>query len=201
MDSAKWIDLVVSLSFGSVFILLFRIFLKRRSLLELYFSLAALVITTPYFLDLFQVQTPINLFEWGKLVSVTIYISGLLVLIRESKPVFARFPVYLTALPFVSFLFFPLIADFSVIKDLINAIYQGGALIVTVLVFTLRQARKKNRRYYIIGISCIAVAYLSYWLIFNRSISLELVWVSEILLCVGILFATIRFIYSDEYKD
>jgi hypothetical protein len=201
MDPAKWTDLVVSLSFGTVFVLLIRLFIKRRSLLELYFSLAAFLITIPYLFDLFQFQTPFNLFQWGKLVSVTIYISGLLVLIRESKPVFARFPVYLTALPFVSFLFFPLIIDSIVIKDLINAIYQGGALIVTVLVFALKQAKKRNRRYYIIGISCVATSYLSYWLVFNRSTSVELVWVSEILLCVGILFATIRFIHSEEYKN
>ena len=122
-------------------------------------------------------------------------------MIRESKPIFARFPVYLTALPFVSFLFFPLIIDSIVIKDLINAIYQGGALIVTVLVFALKQAKKRNRRYYIIGITGVATSYLSYWLIFNRSTSVDMVWVSEILLCVGILFATIRFIHSEEYKN
>ncbi|MAL16398.1 MAG: hypothetical protein CL670_10525 [Balneola sp.] len=201
MDPAKWTDLVVSLSFGTVFVLLIKLFIRRRSLLELYFSLAALIITIPYLFDLFQIQTPLNLFQWGKLVSVTIYISGLLVLIRESKPIFARFPVYLTALPFVSFLFFPLIIDSIVIKDLINAIYQGGALIVTVLVFALKQAKKRNRRYYIIGITGVATSYLSYWLIFNRSTSVDMVWVSEILLCVGILFATIRFIHSEEYKN
>jgi uncharacterized membrane protein len=159
------------------------------------------VIIIPYLLDLFQFQTVVDIFQWGKLIAVTFYISGLLVLIRESKPVFARFPIYLTALPFVSFLFFPLIIDSIVIKDLINAIYQGGALIVTVLVFTLRQAKERNRRYYIIGISCISAAYLSYWLLFNRSISMDLVWVSEILLCVGILFTAFRFILSEEYLD
>lgn len=200
MDTAKWIDLVVSFSFGTVCFLLLKLFFKRRTLLELYFSMAALVISLPYLFDLFQIETPIDLFQWGKLIAVTIYISGLLVLIRKSKPVFARFPQYLTALPFVSFLFFPLIIDSIVIKDLINAIYQGGALAVTVLVFTLNQARKQRRRYYIIGISCVGAAYLSYWLIFKRMNIPELYWISEILLSVGILFTTFRFIKSEEYS-
>lgn len=199
MDTAKWIDLVVSLSFGTVFVLLFQLFLKKRTLLELYFSIAALIISVPYLIDLFQIETPYNLFQWGKLISITIYISGLLALIRNSKPVFARFPQYLTALPFVSFLFFPLIIDSIVIKDLLNAIYQGGALAVTVLVFTLNQAKKRKRRYYIIGISSVGAAYLSYWLLFSRINTPELIWVSEILLSVGILFTTFRFIKGEEY--
>ncbi|HBQ59506.1 MAG TPA: hypothetical protein DD671_07730, partial [Balneolaceae bacterium] len=139
MDTVKWIDLVVSLSFGTVFFLMLKLFIKRPSLLVAYFGISALAISTPYFLDLFGVESYIDLFQWGKLISITFYISGLLVLIRESKPIFARFPVYLTGLPFVSFLFFPLIIDSIVIKELINAIYQGGALVVTVLIFTLNQ--------------------------------------------------------------
>ncbi len=200
MEPAKWIDLVVSLSFGTVCFLLLKRFIQRRTMLDLYFSLAALFISIPYVLDLFRMEPSINLFQWGKLVAVTFYISGLLVLIRESKPIFARFPLYLTALPFVSFLFFPLIIDSIVIKDLINAIYQGGALAVTVLVFTINQARKRRRRYYIIGLSSIGFSYLAYWLVFNRTTP-ELIWISEILLSVGILFITYRFIKSEDFNS
>lgn len=201
MEPQKWVDLVVSFSFGTSFILLFRLFLKKRSLLELYFSLAAFVISIPYLLDLFQIQPIVNLFQWGKLISITIYISGLLVLIRESKPVFARFPLYLTALPFVSFLFFPLIIDSIVIKDLINAIYQGGALVVTVLVFTLNQVREKGRRYYIIGISFIAASYLFYWLYLNRVNDPDLIWITEMLLSAGIIVTLFRFTRTEKGKD
>lgn len=201
MEPQKWVDLVVSFSFGTAFILLFKLFLKKRSLLELYFSLAAFAITIPYLLDLLQIDPFIDLFKWGKLISVTIYISGLLVLIRESKPAFARFPIYLTALPFISFLFFPLIIDSIVIKDLINATYQGGALIVTVLVFTVNQARAKGRRYYIIGISFIAAAYLSYWLYINRINEPGLIWIPEMLLSAGILVTLFRFMKSQQITE
>lgn len=198
MDTAKWIDLVVSLSFGTVFFLQLKLFIQKKSMLILYFGLAALTITIPYFIDIFEIQLYFDLFQWGKLISITFYISGLLVLIRESKPVFARFPAYLTALPFVSFIFFPLIIDSIVIKDLINAIYQGGALLVTILIFTINQAKKQKRRYYIIGISLIGAAYLSYWVVFQQMNMVELHWISEILLSIGILFTAFRFVKGEQ---
>lgn len=198
MDPAKWIDLVVSLSFGTTFFLLLRYYIRKRSLMVLYFSIAALIISIPYFTDLFMIELPINLFEWGKLISITVYISGLLVLIRESKPIFARFPQYLTALPFVSFLFFPIIVDSIVIKDLLNAIYQGGAIIVTMLVFTLNQAKKNNRRYYVLGLSLLGLAYLTFWLYFNRNTMAYYGWISEILLSAGILITVFRFVKGDD---
>lgn len=199
MDPVKWIDLVLSLSTGTCFILLGKTYLKSRSLLELYFALSAFIIFIPYASHLFDAPYATELFEWAKLLGITTYISGLLVLIRESKPVFARFPQHLTALPFISLFFFPFIIDSIVIKDLLNLIYQGGALIVTGLVFTLNHVRKKGRRYYLIGIGSVIAAYFSYWMYFNRHNS-EFIWVSEILFAVGILVTTVKFIRQQEVQ-
>lgn len=201
MEPAQWVDLVVSLSFGAVFVMFARLFLHRKSLLDLYFSLSAFFLVVPYLIDLFGYAEGIDLFEWGKLISVTFYISGLLVLIRRSKPVFARFPIYLTTLPFVSFLFFPLIIDSIIIKDLINAIYQGGALVVTVLVFTVNQVKAQNRRYYIIGLILIGASYLSYWLYLNRLNITHWYWVPEILLSAGIIITAIRFVKGEQISS
>lgn len=198
MSSAKWIDLVVTLSLGTSSLALIRSYLRQHFLYNLYFSLAALVLMVPYIFDLLDLSFANSLFEWGKLIAVTFYISGLLALIRDSKPVFARFPFYLTMLPFVSFLFFPLIIDSIVIKNLINLIYQGGALAVTVLIFSLNQAKKRRRRYFIIGISSVIASYLSYWLIFTRTPNTHYDWIAEILLSIGILLVTFRFIRNDE---
>src|SRR5690606_31703623 len=100
----------------------------------------------------------------GRLIAIITYISGLLILIRQSKPIFARFPLYMTALPFLSVLFFPLILDSYIIKDLLNAIYQAGALLVTGLIFSLIFARSSGRRYYFLGIGAAAASYITYWL-------------------------------------
>ncbi len=201
MNSAMWVDLVSALSFGTVSFALIRAYIQQQSLYNLYFSLAAVVMMIPYIFDLFDLPFVVTLFEWGKLIAITFYISGLLALIRDSKPIFARFPFYLTLLPFVSFLFFPLIIDSIVIKNLINAIYQGGALIVTALIFSFNEAKKKRRRYYIIGITSVFTAYLTYWLILKRTPSTQYDWIAEILLSIGILFVTFRIIRNDEMKQ
>lgn len=200
MDAAKWIDLLLSASAGACFILFIKLYAKSKSLLELYFALASITLAFPYLLDLFQVESQVNIYEWYKLICITIYISGLLVLIRESKPVFARFPLYLTALPFISILFFPFITDSSVIKDLLNAVYQGGALVVTALVFTVNHARNSTgRRYYLIGIGCVIISYIGYWFYFYRQNS-EFLWITEILLAAGILITTLKFISQKKQE-
>ncbi|SMO37154.1 hypothetical protein SAMN06265219_101316 [Gracilimonas mengyeensis] len=189
-----WIDLLVTITVGAVLLLFIKSLIRKFTLLKAYFSAAALFLLVPYSAGLFQIETAFQLQEWAKLISITIYISGLLVLIRESKPVFARFPKHLTALPFISFIFFPLIINSFIIKDLLNAVYQGGALAVTVLIFTINNARKSQRRYYILGISLVTAAYLSYWLFFNRNPDYDYIWISEILMSAGILITALRFL-------
>ncbi|MDR9419053.1 hypothetical protein [Gracilimonas sp.] len=202
MGAVNWIELIVLLTFSGVFILLIKRLWASRSLIYLYFGLASLAIAIPYFTLSFSLSTTFNILEWGKLISITIYISGLLALVREYKPIFARFPAYLTALPFISILFFPLIIDTIVIRNLINAIYQGGAIVVTILVFTLNNARKTGRRYYTIGLSMILLAYAGYWFYFKTSNTDNLIWISEIVLSMGILITLYRFIRStDQNKN
>jgi uncharacterized membrane protein len=190
----NWLNLVLAISFGITFFLLFRLYLKKRNLLELYFSLSAAAVAFPYTYGLFFDIHP-SLLEWGRLVAITFYISGLLVLIRESKPPFARFPIYLTALPFVSFLFFPLIIDSLAIKNLINGIYQGGALIVTLLIFTVNNVKTKGRRYYLLGLGLVTIAYLGFW----GSTFLDYegyAWSIKIILSTGILITVFKFIQN-----
>lgn len=192
MIAQDWANLVIIVSFGITFFLFFRLYLKKKTLLELYLGLAAGSISFSYACILFFNTLP-SFIEWGRLVAVTFYISGLLVLIRESKPPFARFPVYLTALPFISFLFFPLIIDSIAIKNLINGIYQGGALLVTVLIFTVNNARTKGRRYYLLGLSLITIAFIGYW----TSVYFDFeayTWAVKIILSSGILVTVFRFI-------
>lgn len=197
MEPIQWIDLVVAVTLLISMYALFKQFLHRRSLVDLYFGSSALILFIAYLIHLLDLQPRQFFMNWGKLISITFYISGLLVLIRESKPLFARFPLYLTALPFISFLFFPLIIDSIVIKDLVNGIYQGGALIVTILVFTVNKAKLKDRRFYITGLALVSIAFILYWLIFNREME-DKIWISEILFSTGILLVLFRFIQSKQ---
>lgn len=197
MEPVQWIDLVVAVTLLITSYSLMRQYLKRRSLVDLYFGCSAFILLVAYSIHLLELEPRQFFMNWGKLISVTFYISGLLVLIRESKPSFARFPLYLTALPFISFIFFPLIIESLVIKDLINGIYQGGALIVTILVFTVNKASESGRRYYISGLSLVSLAFILYWFLFNRVMT-ENIWISELLLSAGILLVLYRFIQTNN---
>lgn len=200
MNPVQWTDLVVAVTLLVSLYVLFKQYVRRKSLVDLYFGFSALILFLAYSIHLMEIDLSQILMNWGKLISITFYISGLLVLIRESKPSFARFPLYLTALPFISFLFFPLIIDSIVIKDLVNGIYQGGALIVTILVFTVNKAKESGRRYYITGLSFVSIAFFLYWFVFNREM-IEKIWISEILFSAGILLVLYRFTQTDKLKS
>lgn len=200
MEPVQWVDLVVVITLLITLYTLLKQYIRRRSLVDLYFGISALILCVAYSFHLLELQTSQFIMNWGKLVSVTFYISGLLVLIRESKPLFARFPLYLTALPFVSFIFFPMIIDSIIIKDLVNGIYQGGALIVTILVFTVNKANAAGRRYYILGLSLVSLAFILYWFVFNRDM-VENIWISELLLSTGILLVLYRFTQSVSFQN
>jgi len=72
---------------------------------------------------------------WGNFISISLILSALFVIIRDSKPVFARFPMYLTLLPLSGILFFAIIPTSYAIKGILELIMQAGALVVTLLLF------------------------------------------------------------------
>ena len=76
-----------------------------------------------------------SLNTWGNFVSIVSVLSALFMMIRESKPVFARFPFYLTFLPFISLIFFGLLDVSFAIKDLLIIIFKAGALLVSFMLF------------------------------------------------------------------
>jgi hypothetical protein len=72
---------------------------------------------------------------WGNFISISLVLSALFVLIRDSKPMFARFPIYLTLLPLTGIIFFAVIPTSYAIKDILELIMQAGALLVALLIF------------------------------------------------------------------
>ena len=71
----------------------------------------------------------------GKFLSISLVLSALFVIIRDSKPVFARFPVSLTLLPLIGIIFFAIIPTSYAIKDILELIMQAGAILVALLLF------------------------------------------------------------------
>ncbi|MBO6524369.1 MAG: hypothetical protein JJ971_11120 [Balneolaceae bacterium] len=135
--------------------------------------------------------------EWGDLIAITTALCGLFIEIRESKPVFARFPIYLTLLPFLSVLFYPLVIDSVVIKNLLQLIYQGGAILVAVLVISINQFLHKKREYLLTATIIFLLAYISFWF-FGDFESFPGKDVAKIVFSIGIIIASIGFKKASE---
>ena len=81
---------------------------------------------------------------WGNFVSISLVLSALFVIIRDSKPMFARFPIYLTLLPLSGIIFFAVIPTSYAIKDILEIIMQAGAIVVALLIFGVNRPRRAH---------------------------------------------------------
>jgi vacuolar-type H+-ATPase subunit I/STV1 len=118
-------------------------------------------------------------------------LSGLFMMIRDAKPVFARFPSSFTFLPLAILPFYPLLADKAVLRDLINIIIQGGGLAVAILILSIRQLKSAKHLILILGILILGAAYTFRWFI---PIDSDDNWASDIFLAAGMVICTYGFL-------
>ena len=123
--------------------------------------------------------------EWGHLICLAFILSSLAVFIRESKPVFARFPLVYTALPLFIVISYFFVLDSMILRRWLFYIYQGGALLVALLMYGV-YAYRSNKYFYILGgIVLIFICYLLYWNV--PALQTSVPWVWKLLLSAGIL--------------
>ena len=130
--------------------------------------------------------------EWGDLIAITAILCGLFIEIRESKPVFARFPMYLTFLPFLTLIFYPLVIESEAIKGLLQLIYQGGAILVAILVISINQLLHKQRGLLLAACLIMLGAYISYWFMAELTV-FPIKEAGKIIFVFGIIIAVIGF--------
>ena len=197
MESLNWIYILylavgIPASFS-----LFLIAKKENSLSVLVFDISLVTFLAGVGLDYgFGDQLSIAR-EWGDLLAITTALCGLFIEIRESKPVFARFPIYLTGLPFLSVFFYPLVIDSLVIKNLLQLIYQGGAIVVAILVVSINQFLHKQREYLLTACMIFLMAYISFWF-FGDLEYFDFKNASRIVFSLGIIIALIGFKKASE---
>lgn len=190
MDIGLWTDLLLGLSALYAVVIFLKLHFESQSYLFAYLSLSSVLL-------LFITGLPYtgllsdSWVEWTILFLVITLISALLVLIRESKPAFARFPSYMTALPFISVLFFPFVIDSYAIKDLLNMIYQGGALVVALLVISINHFIKPWLKFFLTGTVLLGMSYLAYWFIFDFINGFS--WLISLILTVSVILLTTGF--------
>ncbi|GAB5408856.1 MAG: hypothetical protein BalsKO_12210 [Balneolaceae bacterium] len=165
---------------------------KDKSLSTLFFGLAIISFLVGLIID-FVIKDGVYLArEWGDLTGITFILSALFIKTRNSKPVFARFPLYLTLLPFIVLPFYPLVVNSGIVKDLLQSIYQGGAIIVGLLVISINHFLYKGRGLLIFSTLIFLLAFIivSFLTNFFPQITVTL---SNILFSIGIIVATIGF--------
>lgn len=188
MDLSSWLSLLnVLVLLFSLFQLVTVIIVKKSSFLILLSSalLTYLISNVIYLID----DALVIAIRFLNAASLVCILSALFNLIRKSKPIFARFPTILGYLPFVILLFIPLILDQSVIYNLILGTFQGGALIVSILIFSINQKNEKNYSLLIIGTLVCLIAFIFFWMIPLTDIQSTVV--TELLLIAGVLLISL----------
>ncbi len=102
-----WVTLLLIFNSGYVAAKFFRLTNKRGRLKFLGLTIASVIFTVmqfSVFLDYLMADPNVTdaaefIVEWGHVTSLAFVLSSLAIFIRESKPVFAQFPMIYTALP------------------------------------------------------------------------------------------------------
>lgn len=159
MQMEQWLSLYILLISLYGLYKLVPLVIRNKALEQIFITLSLLSLTVLSVLTIAKLKGG----EWASLIAILCVLSGLLEFIRLSKPVYFRYPVYFSFLPLVSLLFYPIILDSHVIIRLVNATYQGGALIVALLIILLHHFRSQKTYYQLLGVILCLISYCIYW--------------------------------------
>ena len=136
--------------------------------------------------------------EWGHITALAFVLSSLAVFIRESKPVFAQFPLLYTALPLLIVISYLLVHNTYALKNWLLAIYQGGAITVALLMYSVYSYRRKEYTLVLVGITVLLFSHVLYWYVPQIQESYNWIW--QILLAVG-LIVTVKGYQQSQTKQ
>ncbi|WP_176466263.1 hypothetical protein [Aliifodinibius salipaludis] len=114
--------------------------------------------------------------EWGHITSLAFVLSSLAIFIRESKPVFAQFPMIYTALPLLIVISYLLVQDTYAIKTWLLIIYQGGAITVAFLMYSIYTYRRPKYAFILAGVIIFLISYILFWSISEVQGSYQWIW-------------------------
>lgn len=103
--------------------------------------------------------------DWGNLIGIILVLTALFILIRDSKPIFTKFPISMTFFPLSGIFFFPLMMHTDVVKDLLLIIYQGGAILVGLLIISVNKRMYKTLTLFVLSSLLFVSSFLLNWFI------------------------------------
>lgn len=135
--------------------------------------------------------------EWGHLICLAFILSSLAVFIRESKPVFAQFPLIYTALPLFIIISYFFVLNSTVLRQWLFFLFQAGALVVGLMMYGLYTYRVKKYATIFAGVILFLLCYILYWSI--GAFSNSLFWIWKILLASAIVTTVIGYKQAHKY--
>lgn len=124
--------------------------------------------------------------KWLNLITLCFLLSSQFGLIRDSKPIFARFPIYLIFLPFILPFFFPLILHQNVLTNLLIGTLQGGCISVALLMYGIHQFREGNYKWYLSGSFLFLASFIVFWFT-DLADGIDTI-ISKIIIVIAIIF-------------
>lgn len=197
MLQSDWVSISLLISGIPSAYLLLKSAYTAKSLAAMCFGLAVVSLAAGVILTFFGAVDSNIAREWGDLTAITLVLCGLFLQIRNSKPVFARFPIYMAFMPILGFLFYPTIVDSEVVKNMLMKTYEGGALIVSILLISLNQTLHKNRKLKLISTLIIALSYVLFWFM-QPSIQVMEEDLPKYLFSIGMILFSIGFHNSEK---
>jgi hypothetical protein len=126
--------------------------------------------------------------DWISIIGISFILSGLAHLVYEAKPKFARFPIGLCGLPLLIIPAYFFVQDTLILKELVIAMYEAGAIVVGLMMYGMLSRNTKFEYIVIVaGLSILGLAYIIYWLPLDEMKNLIWVWKSFII--IGILIS------------
>lgn len=126
-----------------------------------------------------------GILEWGQVAILTLILCALALFVRESKPVFARFPLVYTMLPLLVLLSYYLVRDTYVLKEWLLSIYQGGALMVAALMYLVYGFRREGYGPVLTAVGLFGLTFAGYW--FVPGVAGDYSWSWKIVLAASIV--------------
>lgn len=136
--------------------------------------------------------------EWGHVTCLAFVLSSLAVFIRESKPVFAQFPMLYTALPLLIVISYILVQDTYALKSWLIAIYQGGAITVSLLMYSVYTYRRNEYAMILAGVFLFLFSYVLFW--YAPGLDESYAWIWKILVGTGMIVTVLGYEQTEKQE-
>jgi hypothetical protein len=139
--------------------------------------------------------------DWSGISAIAFALSGVAFLIFNSKPPFARFPISLCFVPLLIIPAFYFAMHTLVLKDWLLSIYQGGAILVALLMNAALIRKSLDYLISLIGYILIGTAYILHWYSVSLVESGDWIWKSFLIAGMFILIHGFTKLESPEEES